>query len=100
MVRYKYIKKRGVLVMADVRKIVSKKVINSIKAIEGADRIELAIIGGWQVVVRKGEFKVGDEVYYFEIDAFLPQGVAQFEHLMKSGVKNVVKEDGSTVTGH
>lgn len=86
--------------MADVRKIVSKKVINSIKAIEGADRIELAVIGGWQVVVRKGEFKVGDEVYYFEIDAFLPQGVEQFEHLMKSGVKTVVKEDGSTVTGH
>lgn len=86
--------------MEDVRKIVSKKVINAIKEIEGADRIELAVIGGWQVVVRKGDFKVGDEVYYFEIDAFLPQDVEQFNYLMKSGLKTVVKEDGTTVTGH
>lgn len=86
--------------MTDVRKIVSKKVINAIKEIEGADRIELVVIGGWQVVVRKGDFKVGDEVYYFEIDAFLPQDVEQFSFLMKSGLKTVVKEDGSTVKGH
>ena len=37
-----------------------------------ADRLECAHIGGWQCVVGKGEFKVGDPAIYFEIDSQLP----------------------------
>ena len=61
----------------DVRKLVSFKVVEKIKSIENADAIELVCFGGWQVVVKKDEFKVGDKVIYFEIDSFLPKGIKQ-----------------------
>lgn len=38
-----------------------------------ADRLELALIEGWQVCVQKGAFKKGDEVAYFTIDCILPE---------------------------
>ena len=53
----------------DIRKIVTTRVIDDLRPIEGADRIELAVVGGWHVVVRKGEFEPGEEVFYFEIIA-------------------------------
>lgn len=55
-----------------MRKLASIQKIKSLSPIEGADRIELAHILGWQVVVGKDQFKVGDYVVYFEIDSFLP----------------------------
>lgn len=39
---------------------------------ENADRLEIAIIGGWHIIVGKGEFKKGDIGVYFEIDSQLP----------------------------
>ena len=47
--------------------------IDSIIPIEGYDRVELAHVGGWTIVVSKGEFKVGDPAIYFEIDSKLPE---------------------------
>ena len=47
--------------------------IDDITPIEGYDRVELAHVGGWTVVVGKGEFKVGDPAIYFEIDSKLPE---------------------------
>jgi len=54
------------------RKLATLRIIKELVEIPGADRIELAIIDGWQVVVQKGH-KVGDLVVYFEIDSFLPE---------------------------
>ena len=48
-------------------------IIDDITPIEGYDRVELAHVGGWTVVVGKGEFKVGDPAIYFEIDSKLPE---------------------------
>ena len=48
-------------------------IVDSITPIEGYDRVELAHIGGWTVVVGKGEFKTGDPAIYFEIDSQLPE---------------------------
>lgn len=42
------------------RKLASVRRIDEIVAIEGADSIECAVVGGWNVVVKKGEFKAGD----------------------------------------
>lgn len=43
-----------------------------IKPIKGADNIELMAVNGWNVIVKKGEFKEGDLCVYFEIDSKLP----------------------------
>lgn len=43
--------------------------IDAITPIEKADRLEAAHVGGWVVVVSKGEFKVGDPAIYLEIDS-------------------------------
>lgn len=38
-----------------------------------ADRLEIAEIKGWQAVVKKGEYKAGDEVLFIPPDAILPE---------------------------
>lgn len=56
------------------RKLVSVKRIRDIQPIEGADKIELAFIDGWQCVTAKDNgFKVNDLVLYCEIDTVLPE---------------------------
>ena len=45
--------------------------IEAIKPHPNADKLELATICGWQVVVGKGEFNVGDVVFYIREDAKL-----------------------------
>src|ERR1019366_2686553 len=55
-----------------MRNLVTIRKINEIKPIENADRLELALIDGWQTVVQKGEFKPNDLCVYFEIDSFIP----------------------------
>ena len=45
--------------------------------------IELALIDGWQCVIKKGEFKPGDSCVYFEIDSLLPIE-DRYEFLRKS----------------
>jgi len=47
--------------------------IDNITAIPGYDRVELAHVGGWTIVVGKGEFHPGDLAVYFEIDSKLPE---------------------------
>ena len=56
-----------------VRELAYVTRIDEIRPIEGADKVELAIIGGWQVMVRKNQFKVGDPAIYFEIDSKVPE---------------------------
>lgn len=55
-----------------MRKLASIQRIHEIEPIEGADKIELAHVLGWQCVVNKGQFKPMDLAVYFEIDSFLP----------------------------
>lgn len=55
-----------------MRKLASVQCVWNVEPIEGADRIELAHVLGWQCVVNKGEFKPMDLGVYFEIDSFLP----------------------------
>ena len=68
------------------RKLASIRVISELVPIEGADKIELAQIDGWQVVVKKGDFSPGDHCVYFEIDSFLPIR-PEFEFLRASSFK-------------
>ena len=61
-----------------MRKMASIRIVDGIAPIEGADAIETAVIGGWKVVIRKGEFVVGDRVVYCEIDSWIPTELAPF----------------------
>ena len=55
-----------------MRKLASIQKIWKIEPIDGADRIELAHVLGWQCVVNKGQFQEMDLAVYFEVDSFLP----------------------------
>lgn len=61
-----------------MRQLVTLRTIDDIQTIPNADRIDVAIVGGWRVVVKKGEFNVGDEAFYFEIDSWIPRHIAPF----------------------
>lgn len=65
------------------RKLASVQTVKAIKPIEGADRIEIVQILNWDCVARKGEYRVGDKVIYFEIDSLLPD-IPAFEFLKGS----------------
>lgn len=65
------------------RKLASVQTIKAIRPIEGADRIEVVQILGWNCVAKKGEYQVGDKVIYFEIDSLLPD-IPAFEWLRGS----------------
>lgn len=64
--------------MAD-RKLAHIEEIKAIHPIEGRDRIVLAEVLGWTVIVTK-DFKVGDKVVYAEIDSVFPEK-EEFEFL-------------------
>ena len=67
------------------RKLACVKRIDDLLPIEGADKIEVAVVGGWKVVVKKGDFKKGELAIYLEIDSWVPTEVAPF--LVKAGNK-------------
>ena len=69
-----------------MRKLASIQLVHNVEPIEGADRIELAHVLGWQCVVNKGQLKPGDKAVYFEIDSFLPVR-EEFEFLRASSYK-------------
>jgi RNA ligase (TIGR02306 family) len=61
-----------------MRKMATIRQIDALNPIEGADAIECASIGGWKVVVKKGEFSVGNLAVYCEIDSWIPTELAPF----------------------
>lgn len=54
------------------RKLLRVVIIDDIIEHPNADSLELAIVGGWQVCVKKGEFTKGGYAIYAEVDAMLP----------------------------
>jgi RNA ligase (TIGR02306 family) len=63
-----------------MRKLASIQKIIALDPIEGADAIERATVLGWQLVVKKEEFKIGDLCVYCEIDSLFPE-TPMFEFL-------------------
>lgn len=57
------------------RKLATIRIISDLQPIDGADRIELAKIDGWQVVVQKGLHNIGDKIVYCELDSWIPHVV-------------------------
>ena len=80
-----------------MRKLVTKRIIDSISPIENADAIETAHVGGWQVVVKKGEMQSGDTAVYFEIDSALPVDDERYSFLKDRCLKRFTANSGETV---
>lgn len=47
--------------------------IDEIKPIPNYDKVEHARVGGWWVIVKKDQFKVGDLAIYIEVDSKVPE---------------------------
>jgi RNA ligase (TIGR02306 family) len=60
------------------RQLATIRKIAALEPIEGADAIEVAVVDGWKVVVKKGEFTEGQLAVYFEIDSWMPTELAPF----------------------
>lgn len=76
-----------------MRKLASVRKITKIEPIENADAIEIAVVDGWRVVTKKGEYQPGDLCIYCEIDSFLPIK-PEFEFLRKSSYKKMGDIEG------
>jgi len=61
--------------------------IDNIEPIIGSDNCECAIVGGWHIMVRKGQFNIGDPAIYFEIDSKVPSTNSAFAFLEKRNYK-------------
>ena len=68
--------------------------INDITPIEGADKIELAHVLDYTVVVKKHEFSPGDLALYIEVDSVLPDGFTSEQKVTYEAIK-----DGSYFKG-
>jgi hypothetical protein len=63
-----------------MRDLASIQKIAKLTPIEGADRIEVATILGWEVIIEKGKYNINDLVVYVEPDVILPER-EEFEFL-------------------
>jgi hypothetical protein len=61
--------------------------IDNIEPIPNYDRVEWATVGGWKVIVQKGQFNIGDPAIYFEIDSKVPSDHECFAFLEKRNYK-------------
>lgn len=60
--------------------------IDDIRPIEGADSVEIAVVGGWTIMVKQKQFQKGDWAIYFEIDSKVPE-IEPFEFLASKHYK-------------
>jgi len=59
--------------MENERKLAHVEILENLTPIENADKIEVAQVLGWNCVVKKNEFKIGEKVIYIEVDSVLPE---------------------------
>jgi len=75
---------------SEMRKLASIQRIKDLQPIPDADKIEVAVILGWKIVTKKGEFKIGDYCVFFEIDSLLqPKEWNSFLHDKKDPTKKI-----------
>ena len=73
--------------------------IKEIREIPGADRIELATVMDYTVVVKKNEYKAGDFGLYVEVDSLLPDGFTVEQKAEYEGLKSgTIQPDADEIT--
>lgn len=80
-----------------MRQLATIKKISSISPIKGKDRIVLAAVDGWSVIVKKDEFLPGDLCIYVEIDSVLPQR-PEFEFLRSKDFRIKTMKMGGVIS--
>lgn len=70
-----------------MRKLAHIEKIEWKRPIEGADRIELVGVLGWQCIAKKDEFNVGDYCVYIEIDSIVDKENPDFAFLENKNYK-------------
>lgn len=80
-----------------MRNLASVKTIAGLRPIEGKDRIVLATVDGWHVIVRKGDYEIGDQCVYIEIDSVLPEK-PEFEFLRSKNFRIKTMKMGNVVS--
>lgn len=63
-----------------MRQLATVQTITDIQSIPDADAIEVVSVLGWKVVIKKGEFNIGDRIVYCEVDSIMPER-PEFEFL-------------------
>lgn len=63
-----------------MRQLATIQRISKLTPIENAEKIEVASVLGWKIVVPKNEFKENDLIIYCEIDSIMPEK-PEFEFL-------------------
>ncbi|MBY0502420.1 MAG: RNA ligase (ATP) [Bryobacteraceae bacterium] len=61
--------------MSTIRVIVTT--IEAVRPHPNADALELATVGGWQVIIKKNTYRDGDAIVYFEQGTVLPREVSE-----------------------
>lgn len=79
------------------RKLASIQKISDIKPIPDKDRIVLATVCGWQVIVQKDQFNIGDLCVFCEIDSVLPEK-PEFEFLRKNNFRIKTMKMANTIS--
>lgn len=59
--------------------------VTEVRAHDNAERLEIVPVGGWQAVVKKGQFKPGDRAIYIQPDYTVPTAHPEFSFLAKEG---------------
>ena len=83
-----------------MRKLAHIETVTNIRPIEGCDNIVQCNVLGWNVIVKKDEFKDGDKCVYIEIDSICPSDNPDFAFLEKKHYKiKTMKLRGTTSQG-
>lgn len=84
-----------------VRHLVTVQRIVDVTPIEGYDRIDIARVLGYECVVKRGDFKIGDLCVYHEVDSLVPtagpKGLRCYEFL-DAKAKDFPEEDVAVIS--
>lgn len=80
-------------VKEETRHLARTVTIDAINPIPKADRLEVAVVGGWECVVKKGLYAVGETALYLEIDSAIPMTHPVLANFDKTYLTKKVDED-------
>jgi hypothetical protein len=80
-------------VKEETRHLARTVTIDDIVTIPKADRLEVAVVGGWECVVKKGLYAVGETALYFEIDSAIPMTHPVLANFDKTYLTKKIDED-------